>query len=91
MAISCPYKPGMILLDNRRLTADANGANPEDSLVGEAEARELLGGIGRTLLRQLAHDGVIASCKIARRRLYSRCAITKYISNRLRAEADGGR
>jgi hypothetical protein len=81
----------MVSLDTRRPTADARGNDSEDSLVGEAEARELLGRIGRTLLRQLAHDGVIASCKIARRRLYSRRAITKYISDRLRAEADDGR
>jgi predicted flap endonuclease-1-like 5' DNA nuclease len=81
----------MISLDTRRPPADAKEKDPQDSLVGEAQARELLGGIGRTLLRQLAHDGVIRSCKIARRRLYSRRAITKYISDRLRAEVDDGR
>jgi predicted flap endonuclease-1-like 5' DNA nuclease len=78
----------MISLDARRPPADTRDKDLQDSLVGEAQARELLGGIGRTLLRQLAHDGVIGSCKIARRRLYSRRAISQYISDRLRAEAD---
>ena len=77
----------MTSLDVRRPLADATDKDSEDSLIGEAQARALLGGIGRTLLRQLAQDSVIASCKIARRRLYSRRAITKYISARLHADA----
>lgn len=63
----------------------------EDALIGEVQAREMLGGIGRTLLRKLAHEGLIASCKIQRRRLYSRRAIARYIADRLRANADDWR
>jgi hypothetical protein len=55
----------------------------DEGLIGEPEARALLGGIGRTLFRELADERAIASCKIGRRRLYSKRSVLGYISERL--------
>lgn len=57
----------------------------DDVLLSEADARALLP-IGRTLFRELAAQGQIASCRVGRRRLYSRQSVQRYIAERLRAE-----
>jgi excisionase family DNA binding protein len=57
----------------------------DDQLLSEDEGRDILP-VGKTLFRELAARGEIASCRIGRRRLFSRNSIRRYIAERLAAE-----
>jgi hypothetical protein len=81
----------MTIDDSRRPTAavlaiQAMGTPPveDDALLSEADARTILP-LGKTLFRELAARGELTSCKVDRRRLYSRRSLQHYISTRLAA------